>query len=381
MGKKLKVAGIVILALMGIGAFSGGSDSESADTTSSSSVTSHKVVKKSSSSSSSKKSSSSAASTEKSSSVASSTSKSEASDATKGLAKADDHGLTGAVQQPLAYATSRQMVMQPLDHLRRAVDSHIQLSNDEEPTAKRAPRLSYNPAGWHNYKMYYGDGAKSAWLMARGHLVGYQFSGLNDEPRNLVPETAWMNSGNYSGMDQGNSDSMLYYENQLDNWLALHPNYRLDYQVTPLYSGDELLPREVRLAYVGYDQNGQTIEIRFGSQHETSGNGGATVVYLANVSPNATIDYATGMATGTVEKAAAPAAAAPVVESTQPEAQPAQQQEAGQGDRMVYVTGGGTSKVYWYGTGSMPSNTNLNNVVQMTENEAIQAGKRHSLTE
>lgn len=114
MGKKLKVAGIVILALMGISAFSGGSDSESADTTFSSSVTSHKVVKKSSSSSSSKKSSSSATSTEKSSSVASSTSKSEASDATKGLAKADDHGLTGAVQQPLAYATSRQMVMQPL---------------------------------------------------------------------------------------------------------------------------------------------------------------------------------------------------------------------------------------------------------------------------
>ena len=168
MGKKFKVAGIVILALMGISALSGGSDkSDSADTTTSSSVTSHKVVKKSSSKSSSETSSSS----EKSSSVASSTSSSEASDATKGLAKADDHGLTGAVQQPLAYSTSRQMVVQPLDHLRRAVDSHIQLSNDEEPTAKRAPSLSYDPAGWHNYKMYYGDGSKSAWLMARGHLV------------------------------------------------------------------------------------------------------------------------------------------------------------------------------------------------------------------
>ncbi|MFO9689175.1 DNA/RNA non-specific endonuclease [Weissella confusa] len=377
MGKKLKVTAVVILALMGIGALSGGADkSDSTDTVSSSSVTSHKVVKKSSMKASAKPSSSS----EKSSSNASSTSSSAASDATKGLAKADNHGLTGAVQQPLAYATSRQMVMQPLDHFRRAVDSHIQLSNDEEPTVKRAPSLSYNPVGWHNYKMYYGDGSKSAWLMARGHLVGYQFSGLNDEPRNLVPETAWMNSGNYSGMDQGNSDSMLYYENQLDNWLALHPNYRLDYQVTPLYSGDELLPREVRLAYVGYDQNGQTIEIRFGSQHETSGNGGATVVYLANVSPNATIDYATGMATGTVEKAATPVAAAPV-ESTQPATQPATQPEAGQGDRVVYVTGGGSSKVYWYGTDRMPSSTNMNNVIQMTENEAIQAGKRHSMTE
>lgn len=140
MGKKLKVAGIVILALMGISAFSGGSDSESADTTFSSSVTSHKVVKKSSSSSSSKKSSSSATSTEKSSSVASSTSKSEASDATKGLAKADDHGLTGAVQQPLAYATSRQMVMQPLDHLRRAVELIVTFNCQTMKSQQRSVR-------------------------------------------------------------------------------------------------------------------------------------------------------------------------------------------------------------------------------------------------
>lgn len=78
------------------------------------------------------------------------------------------------------------------------------------------------------------------WLMARGHLVGYQFSGLNNEARNLVPETAWFNGGNFTGTNDGNTASMLYYENRLDSWLANHPNYYLDYQVTPLYEGNEL---------------------------------------------------------------------------------------------------------------------------------------------
>ena len=86
--------------------------------------------------------------------------------------------------------------------------------------------------------------------MNRGHLIGYQFSGVNDEGKNLVPMTAWLNSGNYKGTDEDNQSGMLYYENRLDNWLALHPNYWLDYKVTAIYSGDELLPRQVELHYL-----------------------------------------------------------------------------------------------------------------------------------
>ena len=138
------------------------------------------------------------------------------------------------------------------------------------------------------------------WLMARGHLVGYQFSGLNNEARNLVPETAWFNGGNFTGTDDGNTASMLYYENRLDSWLANHPNYYLDYQVTPLYEGNELLPRQIRLAYVGIDKNGQTLSIKLGGGREKSGKGGATVVVLDNVAPNAKINYADGTAVNTV---------------------------------------------------------------------------------
>ena len=82
--------------------------------------------------------------------------------------------------------------------------------------------VKYDPVGWHNYKFYYGDGKSKSWLMNRGHLIGYQFSGVNDEGKNLVPMTAWLNSGNYKGTDEGNQSGMLYYENRLDNWLALH---------------------------------------------------------------------------------------------------------------------------------------------------------------
>ena len=46
---------------------------------------------------------------------------------------------------------------------------------------KKEPRLNYNPVGWHNYKIAYGNKGKKAWLFHRGHLIGYQFSGLTNE--------------------------------------------------------------------------------------------------------------------------------------------------------------------------------------------------------
>ena len=65
------------------------------------------------------------------------------------------------------------------------------------------------------------------------------------------------------------SQACFYYENRLDNWLALHPNYWLDYKVTAIYSGDELLPRQVELQYVGIDSSGNLLEIKLGGDKET----------------------------------------------------------------------------------------------------------------
>lgn len=55
--------------------------------------------------------------------------------------------------------------------------------------------------------------------------------------------------------------------------------------------------------------------------------------------------------------------------------------KAQQQDRIVYVANHGKSKVYWYSKDRMPSKTNKANVVEMTEADAIAAGKTPSKTE
>ena len=55
--------------------------------------------------------------------------------------------------------------------------------------------------------------------------------------------------------------------------------------------------------------------------------------------------------------------------------------KAQQQDRIVYVANHGKSKVYWYSKDRMPPKTNKANVVEMTEADAIAAGKRPSKTE
>ena len=201
----------------------------------------------------------------------------------------------------LPFKNEKQLVLEELDSLSRAKGAHIQLKNSDEPTEKRNTKLTYDPVGWHNYKFYYGDGTKEAWLMSRGHLIGYQFSGLNDEKRNLVPMTNWLNSGNYTGIDDSNENSMIFYENKLDSWLANHPNYYLDYKVTPIYQEDDLIPRQIELQYVGIDENGTLLEIKLGGTREKVDQYSVTHVVLDNVSDNAEINYLDGTATNTVE--------------------------------------------------------------------------------
>ena len=203
----------------------------------------------------------------------------------------------------LPFKNEKQLELGELDSKSRATGAHIQLKDSDEPTEKREPKLTYDPVGWHNYKFFYGDGKKEAWLMSRGHLIGYQFSGLYDEKKNLVPMTNQLNAGNYSGTDDQNQSSMLYYENRLDSWLANHPNYYLDYKVTPIYQKDELIPRQIELQYVGIDENGKLLEIKLGGSKEKVDQYSVTHVVLENDSANAEINYLDGTAKNTVEDA------------------------------------------------------------------------------
>ncbi|HER1130916.1 TPA: DNA/RNA non-specific endonuclease, partial [Streptococcus pyogenes] len=119
---------------------------------------------------------------------------------------------TKATEAPgiLPFTGSYKLVLGDLDNLRRPTFAHIQLKDQDEPKIQRKG-LKFNPPGWHNYKLTDANG-KTTWLMDRGHLVGYQFSGLNDEPKNLVTMTKYLNTG----FSDRNPLGMLYYENRLD---------------------------------------------------------------------------------------------------------------------------------------------------------------------
>ena len=269
----------------------------------------------------------------------------------------------------LPFKKEKQLVLGELDKLERSTSAHIQLNIKDKPKAKREPKISVDPVGWHNYKMPIDDSGsgKEAWLMNRGHLVGYQFSGLDNELRNLTPMTALLNTGSLSDKDSANQTAMLFYENNLADWINAHPNDWLDYKVTPIYQGDELIPRQVELQYAGIKSDGTLMKISFGTKQEKMDEEGVTHVILENTSPNAKIDYATGNAESLFAKKK--------VETT--EATTVNQEEK----ITVYVANKGKSDVYWYYKENMPGNTNKKNIVEMTEAEAKRQGKIHTSKE
>ncbi|MBP2619761.1 DNA/RNA non-specific endonuclease [Streptococcus panodentis] len=201
----------------------------------------------------------------------------------------------------LRFTGNYQLRLGKKDKYGRATAAHIQLQARNMPHKKRETKITYSPIGWHNYKFYYGKGGEKTWLMSRGHLIGYQFSGLSDEGKNLVPITAWLDSGASKGSDRNNQDSMFYYEQRLQNWLTDHPGHWLDYKVTPIYVEDELLPRQIELQYVGFDADGNIVSIELGGR-EMLDQDGMTHVLLDNLSPNAEINYKTGTASNTMDE-------------------------------------------------------------------------------
>ena len=263
----------------------------------------------------------------------------------------------------LPFKRSKQLVLGELDSYKRSTQSHIQLRYDDKPTVQRESKINVDPVGWHNFKFPVDYSGKEAWFMNRGHLVGYQFSGLNDELRNLTPMTAYLNTGSMTGTDEKNPVAMLFYEEKLAAWLKQNKNAWLDYRVTPLYTDSELIPRQVELQYAGISANGRLIPIQFNTSIEEVNEDGTTRVILNNDAPNGTLDYQTGLAQSTIQSEKQ--------EKTQPESKK-------KNDRTVYVANEGKATVYWYDKNRMPSKTNKVKVVEMSESQAKAQGKTHA---
>jgi len=151
-----------------------------------------------------------------------------------------------------------------LDNLNRAIQADALLSKNLMSTAKREP-LYVNPTGWRNKKVN-GD-----WLYNRSHLIGYQLTGQNNNPKNLMTGTRSLNS-----------PEMLKHENDIAYYLKQNPNNYIRYRVKPIYRGNELVARGVQMMAESMTANGQ------------SDNGVSFNVYIFNVEKGVKINYSDG---------------------------------------------------------------------------------------
>lgn len=159
-----------------------------------------------------------------------------------------------------------------LDFLNRAGEADALLNKRLMPTKAREP-LYWNPTAWHNKKIAGG------WLYNRSHLIGYQLTGQNNNPKNLI-----------TGTRQLNDPGMLQYENQVASYLKSSSRHYIRYRVKPIFRGRELLARGVEMEAQSTGSNA----VRF---H----------VYIFNVQDGVKLNYSNGtrVVTGAAKKTVA----------------------------------------------------------------------------
>ena len=163
------------------------------------------------------------------------------------------------------YPTQSFEIYSPLDSLGRCGVAYANISEELMPTEKRTEIGAIKPSGWHTAN--YSDLIEDIYLYNRCHLIGYQLAGENDNERNLITGTRYMN---IEGMEP--------FENKVANFVRSY-NAHVLYRVTPEFDGDNLVASGVLMEAYSLDDNGAGIQF---------------CVYCYNVQPNIGINYADG---------------------------------------------------------------------------------------
>ena len=151
-----------------------------------------------------------------------------------------------------------------LDYLGRCGVAYANICLEIMPTEPRGDIGQVKPSGWQTVKYDCVDGK---YLYNRCHLIGYQLAGENANKQNLITGTRYMNV-----------EGMLPFENMVDGYVEETGNHVL-YRVTPVFEGRNLLASGVKLEAFSVEDEGEGICFN---------------VYIYNVQPGITIDYATG---------------------------------------------------------------------------------------
>lgn len=152
-----------------------------------------------------------------------------------------------------------------LDPLGRCGAAFANICPELMPTEERGAIGHVRPSGWHTVK--YNDLIDGNYLYNRCHLIAYSLAGENDNVKNLITGTRYLNV-----------EGMLPFEERVLNYVQRTGNHVL-YRVTPIFIGDELVAEGVLME---------------GWSVEDSGDGICFHVYCYNVQPGIEIDYLTG---------------------------------------------------------------------------------------
>lgn len=159
-----------------------------------------------------------------------------------------------------------------LDALGRCGVAHANIGIDLMPTEDRESIGHVKPTGWNTTKYDIVDGK---YLYNRCHLIGFQLTGENANKKNLITGTRYFNV-----------DGMLPFENMVADYVKETENHVL-FRVTPIYEGDNLVASGVQMEAWSVEDKGEGICFN---------------VFVYNVQPGITINYATGESSLTGEE-------------------------------------------------------------------------------
>lgn len=162
------------------------------------------------------------------------------------------------------YTTTSFEKYSSLDLLGRCGVAIANIAPDIMPTEERGSIGGVKPSGWHTIRYDIVDGN---YLYNRCHLIGYQLTGENANPQNLITCTRYMNTV-----------GMLEFENKVAEYVKKTNNHVL-YRVTPIFEGNNLLASGVQIEARSIEDNGKGIQFN---------------VFVYNVQDGIEIDYTSG---------------------------------------------------------------------------------------
>ena len=158
-----------------------------------------------------------------------------------------------------------KIILSPLDEAGRAGTALMLAGPETLPQVEREATGVYRPSGWHQNKYPGIVDSQPPYLMNRAHLLMWALTGLTQEHENLISGTRYMNT-----------DGMLEAESRVLNYIKKTGNHVL-YRVTPVFEGDDLFA------------SGVLLEARSQEDEDC-----VFCIYVYNVQPGVTIDYASG---------------------------------------------------------------------------------------